>query len=489
MGTDTYTGVNSAAGSNFDDTIAGDANNNTLLGQAGNDTLEGRGGNDTLFGGAGADTLDGGSNTDTADYSNAAAGVTADLGVPSNNLGDAAGDSYISIENLRGSNFDDTISGDGGINTLFGQLGNDTLEGHDGGDTITTGGGDDTVVYSEGDDGPDTITDFVAGAGTPDTIDLSGFAGMSNLATVLALAFQSGSHTVIDFGNGNSITLQNVNLNNLHEDDFIFAAANLVVGTPAPDALVGTTGVDIIQGLEANDTLQGLAGDDELDGGDGRDTAVYMDATDGVTIDLAAGTASGDGVGSDTLIGIEAAQGSDFADIFDASAFLGLTGIPGSPAGVSEFEGMGGDDTIFGVVTAGGPFLRLSFVSATSGVTADMATGIATGDSSIGTDTFTGVGTLRGSAFDDEFYGSNNGAFTREVFEGRGGDDFFDGRGGFDTASYNLDAVTTGVTINLAAGTVTGDAAVGTDTLVSIEAARGTTSSIRMTQPASGRRA
>ena len=135
---------------------------------------------------------------------------------------------------------------------------------------------------------------------------------------------------------------------------------------------------------------------------------------------------------------------------------------------------MGGDDTIFGAVTAGGPFMRLSFVSATGTVFADIHAGIAIGDASVGTDTFTGIGTLRGSAFDDEFYGSNNGAFTREVFEGRGGDDFFDGRGGLDTASYNLDAVTTGISINLAAGTVTGDAAVGNDTLRSIEGARGT---------------
>ena len=103
---------------------------------------------------------------------------------------------------------------------------------------------------------------------------------------------------MIDFGNDNSITLQNVNLANLHDDDFIFAQPNLIVGTPDPDSLVGTMGVDIIQGLGSDDLLQGLASDDELEGGQGLDRAIYIDATDGVTIDLAAGTASGAGVGS-----------------------------------------------------------------------------------------------------------------------------------------------------------------------------------------------
>jgi Ca2+-binding RTX toxin-like protein len=374
---------------------------------------------------------------------------------------------------LNGSSFDDVFYGDAGMNTLIGQAGNDTLEGRGGNDTLTGGSGDDTFVYSDG-DGNDTITDFVAGAGMPDKIDLTGVASIFALSDVLALATQDGADTLIDFGGGNSIRLLNVNVGNLHADDFLFADPSVITGDNDPNMLVGTPGDDTIFGLGGNDTLQGLAGDDTLDGGDGRDTAVYIDATGGVTIDLAAGTASGAGVGFDTLIGIEAAQGSDFADIFDASAFLGLTGIPGVPAGVSEFEGMGGDDTIFGAVTAGGAFTRLSFVSATGSVTADIAAGTATGDASVGTDTFTGIGTLRGSAFDDTFYGSNNPAFTREVFEGRGGDDFIDGRGGFDTAAYNLDAVTTGITVDLAAGTVTGDAAVGADTLQSVEAIRGT---------------
>ena len=57
------------------------------------------------------------------------------------------------------------------------------------------------------------------------------------------------------------------------------------------------------------------------------------------------------------------------------------------------------------------------------------------------------------------------------------GDDYIDGRGGFDTASYNsLNSVTSGVSVNMAAGIATGgDASIGTDTLRNIEAIQGTT--------------
>src|SRR5262249_56633123 len=49
------------------------------------------------------------------------------------------------------------------------------------------------------------------------------------------------------------------------------------------------------------------------------------------------------------------------------------------------------------------------------------------------------------------------------------------GRGGFDTAIYGNDpAVTSGISVDMAAGIVTGDATVGTDTLRAIESVRGT---------------
>ena len=148
---------------------------------------------------------------------------------------------------------------------------------------------------------------------------------------------------------------------------------------------------------------------------------------------------------------------------------------------------MGGDDSFTG--TPGSSGGTVSYVHASAGVTVDLnlqtvanstgtAHGTAPGDlAGIGTDTFFGgVQVVRGSDFDDTLLGSNN-VNGPEVFEGRGGNDNIDGRGGFDRVFYEFrldDNVTGGVVVNLAAGTVDGDASIGSDTLRSIEAVRGT---------------
>jgi len=251
-----------------------------------------------------------------------------------------------------------------------------------------------------------------------------------------------------------------------------------LTGDAGNNALAGTPEADPISGLEGSDRLRGLAGNDRLDGGLGFDRAVYTSATGSITINLAAGTVTGSGVGTDTLIGIEGAVGSDFADTFNAAGFAGASGVPGNPTGLNEFEGRGGDDIIISAVNGFGAALTLvSYVGATAGVTVDIAAGTADGNASVGHDTFVGSGILSvfGSAFADALSGSNNGFGTIEVFAGFAGNDTIDGRGGFDRADYNVDpTTTTGIVVHLAAGTVAGDATIGTDRLVSVEAVRGT---------------
>src|SRR5207248_3146549 len=141
----------------------------------------------------------------------------------------------------------------------------------------------------------------------------------------------------------------------------------------------GTSAADTIQGLGGNDTQQGLAGNDVLDGRTGNDRAVYTDATGGVTVDLAAGTVTGAGVGTDTLRSIEIIRGSNFADTLVATGFSTTStnsasmGSNGSSTS-GQFEGMGGNDTITGNGSTG-----ISYQSATSGVMLDFVTGIASG--------------------------------------------------------------------------------------------------------------
>jgi serralysin len=99
------------------DTLSGIEN---IIGSAFADVLTGDSGANTLVGGAGADALNGGAGADTADYSSSAAGVTVNLLTGSGSGGDAHGDTLSGIENITGSAFADTLTGDGGANTLAG---------------------------------------------------------------------------------------------------------------------------------------------------------------------------------------------------------------------------------------------------------------------------------------------------------------------------------------------------------------------------------
>src|SRR6266851_6357939 len=127
-GTDTLANIENVTGSAFNDVLIGDAGDNVLTGGAGNDTLTGGGGNNTL---------DGGSGSDTVSYAAAPAGVTVSLaGTAANGYGGT--DTLVGIENVIGSGFADTLTGDAGNNVFTGGAGNDTLIG---------GGGTDTAIY------------------------------------------------------------------------------------------------------------------------------------------------------------------------------------------------------------------------------------------------------------------------------------------------------------------------------------------------------
>ena len=175
---------------------------------------------------------------------------------------------------------------------------------------------------------------------------------------------------------------------------------------------------------------------------------------------------------------MEAVRGTNFDDLFDATGFgdAGAVNV-GSLGTFNDFAGAGGNDTIIGNGNT-----RLNYQLAAGAVTADLETSAIGTTNAItvagsatalgeGTDSFTGVNAVQGSMFGDTLLGSS---FSNTLI-GLGGDDYLDGRGGFDTAGYNsLSTVTGGISVNLAAGVVTGDASVGTDTLRSIESIQGT---------------
>jgi VCBS repeat-containing protein len=167
------------AGSGDNIINAGDGND-VLSAGSGNNELHGGAGKDLLYSGPGNDLLDGGTGIDTASYAHATAGVTVNLGLlgAQNTLG-AGTDTLTGIENLIGSNFNDTLTGDNNNNVINGGLGNDILNGGGGDDlliggmgnnTMTGGAGADTFQWLKGNSGHDLITDFTPGT---DKLDLS----------------------------------------------------------------------------------------------------------------------------------------------------------------------------------------------------------------------------------------------------------------------------------------------------------------------------
>lgn len=158
-------------------------------------------------------------------------------------------------------------------------------------------------------------------------------------------------------------------------------------------------------------------------------------------------------------------------------------------AGNDILSGMGEDDFIEGgegkdTYDGGTGFDQLSFADARGnanayrGIVLDVATGKVT-DPWGNIETFKNFESYRGSHFADKFTGSS----LNEQFMGLGGRDTINGGAGFDTARYHRDANhggTSGVSVNLATG-VAIDGFGRTDTLISIEAVRGTALADKLT--------
>ena len=293
---DTFIGVEALSGTRFRDTLGGDGQANTLFGLGGDDTLEGRGGIDTLLGGAGDDTIDGGTGggiidggegSDTASYFFSDAGVTISLVDGIADGGWATGDVLTGIENVVGTEFADSLTGDGQDNFLNGGRGDDVLVGLAGDDVLVGERGADTLLGGEG----------------MDTADYS----------------ISATGIVIDMADGSASS------GDAQGDTF--DSIEIVVGSHHDDTIRGDDGDNIIRGN---------LGADVIDGRGGFDTADYSQADNGVVVDLGTGTGSAGEAQGDTLIGIERLVGSEWID-----TLIGGTAD-------ETFDGMFGDDLIMG---------------------------------------------------------------------------------------------------------------------------------------------
>ena len=224
---DTYQNVESAIGTLRFDTFRGkDGVDNEFFG---------RSGNDVFYSSSGNNLYNGGGNIDRVDYGTSNAAVYIDLENGEASGGHANGDRFVNINNIKGSRFNDEISGDNMNNKLLGGRGEDVLYGKQGNDKLFGGEGADEFIFKQ-DDGRDTITDFSGenGDGDGDQINLEdygiaswnelnseGDVGMYETNISLTSSVYTRA-TVIYNDNGDRITLLGVEIDELDSNDFIF---------------------------------------------------------------------------------------------------------------------------------------------------------------------------------------------------------------------------------------------------------------------------
>ncbi|HEX2764319.1 MAG TPA: calcium-binding protein [Allosphingosinicella sp.] len=329
-------------------------------------------------------------------------------------------------------------------------------------------------------------------------------------------------------------------------DDTInaFAGNDLVNADQGNDVVDGGDGHDNLRGDEGDDSLYGGTGDDYLrgglgndliDGGAGWDRVAFFTAPHGIIVDLRIQGAQQDtGMGLDTLVGIEHASGTPYADTIygnddvnwlwgeggtdTISAFGGNDLVEVGPGDVTADGGLGNDTfSMWDNGNAASPGVSLSLAlqgsSQTTAIGNILITGFENLSGSEGNDALTGDAgsnvlagdqgsdTLSGGGGDDALYGDgrviidNHGAGTsgpittyqdvdlafpplpgapvdgNDVLEGGLGDDMLYGGGGSDTASYEHAAGA--VQVFLGASTGVSSGADGDDTLFSIENAIG----------------
>ncbi|MEY4258620.1 MAG: hypothetical protein RJA56_1521, partial [Pseudomonadota bacterium] len=356
---DRYTTIQNATGSNLNDTFVANNQDNNFVGGNGTDTVSyenatsaitvnllnntgsgsdaqgdtyssienavGGAGSDTFISGTGANRFDGKGGSNTVSYAGSTA-VEVNLETGAASGGNAAGDTFVGIQNLTGGDGADVLTGDGQANTLTGGAGDDTLMGGAGDDTLMGGAGADRFTGGIGTDTA-SYTDSSAvsidihfnGTGTSrGTGNASGDVIGSDIEKVLGstkddIFFGTRTGVLLDGGAGTdsidfSGTTSGVTLN--LGDTTQFVSIERVVGSNGNDNLTASNSGSTFVPQNGNDTLTGGTGADffNLDtgnttlvgdvanGGVGNDTFVIRQSTVGGSVVNLDG-----GSGSDTL--------------------------------------------------------------------------------------------------------------------------------------------------------------------------------------------
>ena len=226
-------GIENIIGTQGDDNLTGDTNNNVIEGGEGGDILGGGGGEDTL-------SYEGSDDWVRITLVNGAAATAS--------RGHASGDTATGFLNVRGSAFDDDLTGGTGNNKLWGGAGDDDLDGGEGNDTLEGGPGADELDGGYSDGG-------TAGAANTETNTLS-YAGSDAGVTVnLMTASTSGGHATGD-------TIDTYDESAPTADD-----ANNEIEVATFANVTGSMQDDHLTGNHHDNQLTGGAGDDTLRGG------------------------------------------------------------------------------------------------------------------------------------------------------------------------------------------------------------------------------
>jgi serralysin len=250
-------------------------------------------------------------------------------------------------------------------------------------------------------------------AGGKDTFDFSGFSQNQQIDL-------NAAH----FSNvGGMIGNVSIALHATIENAVGGSGADRLTGNGVANQLAGGGGNDSLLGGGGNDILAGGLGNDSLDGGAGSDTANFRTSAQAISLNLALGTATGEG--SDLLNLIEAVAGSAFADSFTGSGAR------------ERFYGLGGDDTLIGAggndVLSGGQGEDVASFAGSVAVTVDLGRKSATG---LGTDKLASVEDVVGSNAGDRITGDKHA----NALDGSGGGDQLQGGRGADRLTGGADA-------------------------------------------------
>jgi Ca2+-binding RTX toxin-like protein len=485
-------GDDNIAGTSGDDYLTGGGGGDFLFSGDGADTLEGGDEGDFLQGGAGGDRLDGGAGGDVINYFGSA-GVNINLTTGATSGGHAAGDTLVSIENIIGSEVNDTLTGDAFGNSLNGSSGDDSIAGLGGTDFLEGGAGADTLDGGADNDDlqPGEGADSVIGGSGVDILRYTSGAAVNVNLTTGAV---SGGDVAGDTISGVEHIYSTTNNDTLTGD----SAGNFFLSLDGADSLSGLGGADTLTGGNGNDTADGGANNDNLSGEAGADLLRGGDGDDTIDGGSSPDTIFG-GLGADILFGGTALDTIDYSDRVDGGVNVNVingVALTGGFVNASGFyQGGAQEDTISDFENINGTGFADRLVA---GSTSARIEGRGGNDYLF---TFSGNDTIFGGDGNDFI----STAKSSDMVNGENGDDTLNGGTGLDTLNggANTDTAdysdrTGAVSINLTSGAaVTGGAlnmmgfysgGFTEDSLVSIESALGSDFGDRLVAGASAGR-